>query len=34
VILSLRKDWGADTSKGIRVEGGIDYEKRLQLAES
>jgi hypothetical protein len=34
VILSLRKDWGADTSRGIRVEGGIDYEKRLQLAES
>ena len=34
VILSLRKDWGADRSRGIRREGEADYEKRLQLAES
>lgn len=33
VILSLRKDWGADRSRGIRTEGDADYEKRLQLAE-
>jgi hypothetical protein len=34
VILSLRRDWGADSSRGIRTEGDADYEKRLQLAEA